>query len=121
MKPTRARPPDDISPREFFTRWVPEAVGADARRRAKLGDARARIRFELHGPDGGDYTVLLDRGEVRGVEGPSEDADLHVRLDVATWRELNRGTLSAPEAMIRRRLKLSGDLLLAIKLHFILG
>ena len=43
------------------------------------------------------------------------------RFDVETWRELNRGALSAPEAVIRRRLKLRGDLLLAIKLHFILG
>ena len=31
------------------------------------------------------------------------------------------GSLSAPEAMVRRRLRLRGDLLLAIKLHFILG
>jgi putative sterol carrier protein len=55
------------------------------------------------------------------VEGPPERSDLHVRLDVGTWRELNRGSLSAPEAMLRRRVKLRGDLLLAIKLHFILG
>ncbi|NNL65613.1 MAG: hypothetical protein HKP30_05175, partial [Myxococcales bacterium] len=57
----------------------------------------------------------------RGGVGAPAEADLHVRLDVATWRALNEGAISAPEAMLRRRVKLSGDLLLAIKLHFILG
>ena len=117
----RARPPDDITPQEFFTRWVPAAVAGDAQRRARLGDSQARIRFELIGMEGGDYTVVLEQGQVRGLVGPSEQADLHVRLDVATWRDLNRGVLSAPEALLRRRVKLHGDLLLAIKLHFILG
>ncbi|HKJ25490.1 MAG TPA: SCP2 sterol-binding domain-containing protein [Myxococcota bacterium] len=117
----RVHPPEDIAPREFFTRWVPEAVASDAERRRKLGDAHATIHFELLGEGGGDWAVQLAGGEVRGVEGRPARSDLHVRLDVPTWRELNRGGLSAPEAMLRRRVKLRGDLLLAIKLHFILG
>jgi putative sterol carrier protein len=121
MKTERARPPEDIAPREFFTRWVPEAVARDAQRRARLGDTDAAIHFELEGPGGGDWTVAVVGGEVRGAEGIPTRADLHVRLDVPTWRALNRGELSAPEAMVRRRVRLRGDLLLAIKLHFILG
>jgi putative sterol carrier protein len=117
----RRRPPEDIPPAEFFTRWVPEAVAEDAERRRKLGGSNAMIHFELLGEDGGDYAVQLIEGQVRGVAGRPEHSDLHVRLDVPTWRALNAGSLSAPEAMVRRRLKLHGDLLLAIKLHFILG
>jgi len=117
----RRRPPDDIAPAEFFTRWVPEAVAEDAERRRRLGDASATIHFELLGDGGGHWVVELDAGAVRGAEGAPERSDLHVRLDVATWRELNRGSLGAPEAMLRRRVRLQGDLLLAIKLHFILG
>jgi len=121
MKQERARPPDDITPREFFTRWVPEAVARDAGRRARLGGTRAAIHFELLGPGGGDFTLALDAGEVRGADGAPDRSDLHVRLDVPSWRALNRGELSAPEAMLRGRVRLKGDLLLAIKLHFILG
>lgn len=117
----RAHPPDDIRPGEFFTRWVPEAVAHDAERRRKLGDTQATIHFELRGPEGGDWVVEIDEGEVRGAEHRPERSDLHVSLDVCTWRELNCGSLSAPEALLRRRLKLRGDLLLAIKLHLILG
>jgi len=119
--PERVRPPDDIAPREFFTRWLPAAVARDGERRRKLGDASATIHFELFGEEGGDFVVELREGQVRGVEGRPERSDLHVRLDVPTWRALNRGSLSAPEAMVRRRVQLRGDLLLAIKLHFILG
>jgi putative sterol carrier protein len=42
-------------------------------------------------------------------------------VDVETWRALNRGELSAPEALLRRRLRISGNLVLALKLHLILG
>jgi putative sterol carrier protein len=117
----RARPPDDILPSEFFTRWVPEAVAHDDERRRRLGDTQATIHFELRGEEGGDWVVQLVAGEVRGVEHRPTRSDRHVTLDVSTWRELNRGSLSAPEAVLRRRLKLRGDLLLAIKLHLILG
>ena len=119
--PERPRPPEDIPPAEFFTRWVPATVAGDAERRRKLGGSDATIHFELLGEGGGDYAIQLVAGEVRGVEGSPERSDLRVRLDVPTWRELNAGRLSAPEALVRRRVRLRGDLLLAIKLHFILG
>ena len=117
----RAHPPSDITPAEFFTRWVPEAVARDPERRRRLDGSTASIHFELSGAEGGDFTIALAGGEVRGAVGAPAESDLHVRLDVPTWRALNEGALSAPEAMLRRRVNLSGDLLLAIKLHFILG
>ena len=117
----RAAPPDDISPHEFFTRWVPELVRTDEQRRRKLGDTTARIVFDFVDAEHGAYTIHIDGGEVRGVEGPVDGPDLTVRVDVETWRSLNRGELSAPEAALRRRVKLTGDLILALKLHVILG
>ena len=117
----RPRPPDDISPQEFFTRWVPAQVARDSARRSRLGETCATIEFRLTGEGGGVFSVAVEQGEVRGFAGPAETRDLGVRLDVETWRELNRGTLSAPEAALRRRVHLEGNLLLAIKLHLILG
>jgi putative sterol carrier protein len=117
----RSRPPDDISPDEFFTRWVPAQVALDSARRTRLGDTRATIEFELTGEGGGVFSLALDQGEVRGFAGRGESRDLGVRLDVETWRELNRGVLSAPEAALRRRVHLEGNFLLALKLHLILG
>jgi putative sterol carrier protein len=116
-----ARPPEDISPHAFFTRWIPDSVAEDPSRRDRLGDTEAIITFVLAGVGGGTFTVIVTRGVVRGEEGRPFDPDLEVRVDLETWRSLNRGDLSAPEALLRRRVRLRGDLLLAIKLHLILG
>ena len=118
---TRSKPPPDIHPTEFFTRWVPEVVGRDADRRARLGDTRAVLAFELLGDGGGHYHLQVQEGAVSGRPGAPEVFDLRIRLDVETWRALNSGALSAPEAFLRRRVHLSGDLRLAVKLHLIIG
>jgi putative sterol carrier protein len=121
--PERALPPDDITPFAFFTSWVPATVDADESRRQRLGDTRAHLLFEL--PDAADgerqFTLHIEQGRVRGVAGAVVEPDLAIRVDVATWRALNRGELSAPEALLRRRLTVRGDLTLALKLHVILG
>jgi putative sterol carrier protein len=65
--------------------------------------------------------VRIRDGVMHGSAGPLAEAQLRVRTDVATWRELNRGEMSAPEAFLRRRVHLHGKLLLAVKLHLILG
>lgn len=117
----RAVPPEDIHPADFFTRWVPERVGADHDRRRRLGDTVATLEFELIGDGGGLYTLTLEAGMVRGWEGPAEEPDLRIRLDVQTWKALNTGELSAPEAFLRRRVLLEGNLMLAVKLHLIIG
>ncbi len=119
----RARPPEDITPLEFFSQWVPAAVATDERRRRKLGTTEATIVFELEGleGEGGVFSIRVSGGEVRGQAGAEASPDLRVVLDVATWRQLNRGTLAAPEALLRRRLRLEGDFVLGLKLHLILG
>jgi putative sterol carrier protein len=117
----RTAPPDDISPLDFFTRWVPEAVASDEGRRSKLESTRARIVFELLGDGGGSYTIHIAGCAVKGAQGAVEDPDLRVVVDIDTWRRLNRGEVSAPEALLKRKVKLHGDFLLGLKLHVILG
>jgi putative sterol carrier protein len=117
----RAVPPDDITAEEFFTRWVPEAVASDPTRRDRLGPTAHALEFTLEGDGGGTFGLYLSDGSVRGCIGPIGEPDLRVRLGVDTWRQLNRGELSAPEAFLRRRIHLKGNLLLAVKLHLIVG
>jgi putative sterol carrier protein len=117
----RITPPEDISPQEFFTRWLPAMVREDDGRRRRLGNTEASIVFAFTEVEHGAYTIHIRGGEVRGEASHIENPDLVVRVDVETWRRLNRGDLSAPEAALRRRVKLEGDLLLALKLHLILG
>jgi len=120
----RAAPPDAITPEDFFTRWVPAAVSADPSRRERLASTQASIEFVLAGTEseaGGVFEVSMQSGEVVGRVGHASDPALCVHLDLDTWRSLNRGDLQAPEAVLRRRLKLEGDFLLGLKLHLILN
>lgn len=117
----RARPPRDILPSDFFLHWVPEAVASDPTRRTRLGDTQATVVFDLAGLHGGTYTVRIENGVVEGSEGAAADPDLRVHLDVDTWRRLNSGETSAPEAILKRQLRFHGSFLLGLKLHLILG
>ena len=124
----RVAPPDDISPLDFFTRWIPDAVASDAERRKKLSRTAAEIVFELtsgdgggDGDHGGSFTLHIAGGAVRGAQGAVPNPDLRVVVDIDTWRRLNRGEISAPEALLKRKVKLHGDFLLGLKLHLILG
>jgi putative sterol carrier protein len=121
MKSPRAVPPEDISAGEFFTRWVPAMVADDEERRSKLMGTTASIEFTLTEPRQQIFTVYIDEGAVLGAHGPHHDPDLRVELDEPTWRALNRGGISAPQALLRRKVKIHGDLMLAMKLHLILG
>ncbi len=117
----RVKPPPDISPRDFFIHWIVDVVNSDEDRRCKLRGTEAAVVFDLQGDGGGLYTVRIADGRVSGHEGDCPDANLRVRTDIETWRQLNSGELSAPHALLRRRLKMEGDFLLGLKLHLILA
>jgi len=117
----RPLPPEAIEPLEFFTRWLPEVVAADPERRLRLGDTVAILQFDLVGDGGGSFLLRVESGQVSGGPGSAEVADLRLELDIETWRALNDGSLSALEAFLRRRLRVQGNLLLALKLQLIIG
>ena len=119
--PDRPLPPREIEPLEFFTRWLPEVVAGDPDRRLRLGDTAATLQFDLVGDGGGSFLLHVAAGTVRGEPGPADRVDLRLELDVATWRALNEGSLSAPEAFLRRRLRVEGSFVLALKLQLIIG
>jgi putative sterol carrier protein len=119
--PVRPVPPSEIEPLDFCTRWLPEVVAGDPERRQRLGDTAATLQFDLVGDGGGSFLLHVEAGAVRGAPGPAVTADLRLELDVATWRALNDGSLSAPEAFLRRRLRVEGSFVLALKLQLIIG
>lgn len=120
----RVRPPEDITPAEFFTRWVPEAVAQDEGRRRRFAGTHATVEFRISdsADAGGEvFAIEIADGQVTGAAGQAQDPALRVCVDLETWRALNRGDIAAPQALLSRRLVLEGDLVLGLKLHLILG
>jgi len=117
----RPHPPPDIAPEQFFTEWIPRIVSEDPTRNARLGATDAVLEFNLEGVGGGAFQLHVRDGQVTGSVGPAKKPTLRLTLDVPTWRKLNSGELAAPLAFITRKVKLEGNLGLAMKLHFIIG
>jgi putative sterol carrier protein len=117
----RPHPAPDISPEQFFTEWIPRIVRDDPKRNARLGATDAILEFNLQGDGGGAFQLHVRDGQVTGSVGPAKKPTLRLTLDMPTWRKLNSGELSAPHAFVTRKVKLEGNIGLAMKLHFIIG
>ncbi len=96
--------------KEFFQQ-LPAKLDSDA-----AEDVDAVYQFDLSGAQGGQYVVTVRNGVCQVIEGTH--ADPHVTLSMAgedCIKVLN-GQLSGPAAAMSGRLKVSGDLGLAMQL-----
>jgi len=92
------RPPSDITPEEFFTRWL---LAEYATLRDAAGDAAAPpdtvIGVKLDGDGGGSWTLTLSGGTLACNESLSDDAEVTLAQSVADWRALMCGEEDAPD------------------------
>jgi putative sterol carrier protein len=96
--------------REFFE-GLPSKLDSDA-----AEDVDAVYQFDLSGAQGGQYVLTVRDGVCRVTEGTHDDP--HVTLSMAgedCIKVLN-GQLSGPAAAMSGRLKISGDIGLALQL-----
>jgi hypothetical protein len=77
-----ARPPVDISPGDFFERWLPAAFAA-AGRRPPAGVPSVRV--SVSGPDGGGWDLEVDDEELSVTPAGREAPDIWIRLSVADF------------------------------------
>lgn len=88
-------------------------------RSEELSQFRAVYKFELNGPDGGTWIVDL-REETLGVRQGEEDAQCTIKSSDENFVNLFTGKLSPEKALLTGRVKMSGDIGLAMKLGQIL-
>ncbi|BCA55800.1 hypothetical protein W02_29400 [Nitrospira sp. KM1] len=96
--------------KEFF-RSLPAKLDVEA-----AEEVEAIYQFDLSGAQGGQYIVTIRQGTCEVTEGLHEDP--HVTLSMAgedCMKVLN-GQLSGPAAAMSGRLRVSGDLGLAMQL-----
>jgi putative sterol carrier protein len=100
-----------ISSLKAFFQALPGTLDRDA-----AEDLEAIYQFDLTGPQGGQYVVTIQNGSCVVEEGTH--ADPHVILSMAAedcMKVLN-GQLSGPAVMMSGRLRVSGDVGLAMQL-----
>lgn len=83
----------------------------------KAGDKEAVIQYHLTGEDSGDWVVEIKGGECSVEQGTVEDPDLTLTADSSDYVRVITGELNAMNAFAGGKLKLKGDLSLAMKLQ----
>jgi len=117
----RPKPPEDITPDDFYLKWLPEQAAANPDQAAKIKDINAVMQFVLTGDGGGEYFMQLEGGNIQTQKGKADSPKLTITMSVPDWREINSGRLNPQMAFMSGKLKISGDMSLAMKLGTIMG
>jgi len=84
----------------------------------KAGSTNAVIAFDLSGDGGGKWWVHIHDGKAESGKGESASpANLTLQADAGDWVKIMTGKLDGTAAFMQGKLKIKGDMGLAIKMQ----
>lgn len=87
----------------------------------KLKGMDATILFDVSGEDGGQWTVTIDNGKVNVEEGETGSPTITVTAAANDLKALVKGDLNPMAAFMQGRLKVKGDMSVAMQLQKLFG
>lgn len=84
-------------------------------------DMNATYLFTMEGPGGGQWSMRIAAGRADTEEAAADPHDIEIKTRPETWMDLSSGDLSAPIAIMTRKVKISGNGGLAMKLSGLFG
>lgn len=85
------------------------------------GDLDATIQFDLSGDDGGQFYLVINNGQGAAYEGVADDARMTLQSTTEDWYKVMTGETKAMTAFMSGKIKIKGDMGLAMKMQPILG
>ncbi len=84
----------------------------------KAGTTKATIAFDLSGDNAGKWWVKIHDGAAESGKGdPADPANLTLQADSNDWVKIMTGQMDGTSAFMQGKLKIKGDMGLAIKLQ----
>ena len=81
----------------------------------------ATFLFDLDGEQGGQWSVVLQGGKPTVSKSAVENPDITIIATAENWLKIVNGELSGQAAFLTGKIRLRGDMALAMKLQNILG
>ena len=103
-------------PSEIFTE-INSRLEADP---SKIAGMNAAYAFDLSGDDGGAYHITLADGKGEAGAGAPENPNITISMKDSDFVDLATGKLDGTAAFMSGKLKIKGDMGLAMKLQGIL-
>jgi len=103
------------TPKELFEK-MPDNFDAGA-----AGDMNAIIQFDLSGDGGGVWAVSVADGQCSVTEGGDPSPTLTIGMEANDFMALTRGELNPMNAFMGGKIKLQGDMGLAMKFQGLFG
>ena len=88
---------------------------------AKMKGVSAVYQFDLSGDGGGVFHTVVDDGKATVVEAAHDNPNITITMTAEDFAAMLEGKLNATSAFMAGKLKVKGDMSLAMKLQSLLG
>lgn len=88
---------------------------------SKMAGVTATYQFKLSGDGGGDYNIVFTDGAAQLNQGVTDDPSITISMEAADFKDLVDGKMDAISAFMTGKLKVEGDMSLAMRLQALLG
>ena len=85
------------------------------------GERDAVVQFNISGDDGGAWYAAIEGGKIAVASGASSNASMTLNCTAEDFRAMLSGELNGVSAFMQGRIKIDGDMSLAMKLQSLLG
>jgi putative sterol carrier protein len=78
-------------------------------------------QFNLSGDDGGTFQMIIESEEAKAIQGVEKEPNVVLTLKAEDFKDLVAGTLNPTAAFMSGKLKIKGNMGLALKLQTVLN